>query len=90
MSTKKGRALQTFSDAGTGETFAGGKDHTFEAGAFANYEVSGLVRASSVERPTKAPAKRGATSARKPAPSAPSSAPASAPAPSPEVVAQDA
>lgn len=44
MTTRKGRALRTFSDAGTGETFEGGKDHTFEAGAYANYRAAGLVK----------------------------------------------
>jgi len=43
MSKKKGHALKTFTDAGTGETFEGGKEHEFEAGALANYEAAGLI-----------------------------------------------
>jgi hypothetical protein len=48
--TKKGFALRTFKDAGTGKEFEGGKSHDFEPGEYANFEASGLVCA-----PDKAP-----------------------------------
>lgn len=51
---KKGYALRTFSDAGTGETFEGGKEHLFDAGAHANYLAAGLIGEPPVE---PAPAK---------------------------------
>ena len=44
MAAKKtAKAVRTFNDAGTGETFEGGKSHEFEAGALANYVAAGLV-----------------------------------------------
>jgi hypothetical protein len=43
MSKKTGYVPKTFRDAGTEEVFEGGKDHSFEAGAFANYEAAGLI-----------------------------------------------
>ena len=43
-STKKtGYVPTTFKDAGTGEEFQGGKEHDFEAGAYANYKHAGLI-----------------------------------------------
>lgn len=41
---KHGFALKTFNDAGTGQTFEGGKVHEFEPGAWRNYAHCGLVR----------------------------------------------
>lgn len=43
MSKKSGYVPTTFKDAGTGETFEGGKDHSFDPGAYANYEAAGLI-----------------------------------------------
>lgn len=43
MTTKKGFALRTFKDAGTGQRYEGGKEHEFEPGALANYKAAGLV-----------------------------------------------
>lgn len=48
--TKKGYALKTFKDAGTGEEFEGGKEHDFAPGAHLNYEAAGLIG----EKPTTA------------------------------------
>jgi hypothetical protein len=53
---KKGYAFRTFRDAGTEETFEGGKDHDFEPGAFANYKAAGLVRAARPHRRAGKPA----------------------------------
>lgn len=50
MSKKTGFVPKTFRDAGTEEVFEGGKEHQFEAGAYANYEAAGLI----AEKPTKA------------------------------------
>lgn len=43
MSKKTGHVPATFTDAGTGQTFEGGKDHLIDAGSYANYEAAGLV-----------------------------------------------
>ena len=44
MSDKvKGYAPKTFRDSGTGETFEGGKEHSFEPGAHANYLAAGKI-----------------------------------------------
>ncbi|KAE8235576.1 hypothetical protein A4X03_0g9729 [Tilletia caries] len=40
---KKGWVPKTFKDAGTTETFEGGREHEFDAGAFANYLAAGKV-----------------------------------------------
>ncbi len=40
---------KTFNDAGTGQTFEGGKEHSFEAGAHGNYQAAGLI----VDAPVK-------------------------------------
>lgn len=48
--TKKGYALRSFKDAGTGQRFEGEKEHDFEPGAYANYEAAGLIG----EKPTAA------------------------------------
>lgn len=42
-SRKSGYVPTTFSDAGTGETFEGGKSHLFEPGAHGNYKAAGLI-----------------------------------------------
>jgi hypothetical protein len=39
----KGFVPKTFNDAGTGQTFEGGKEHEFEAGVHANYLAAGLI-----------------------------------------------
>lgn len=54
---KKGFVPSTFNDAGTGETFEGGKEHEFEAGAYANYHAAGLIGEKPAEEAAKAPAK---------------------------------
>ncbi len=41
--TKKGYVPKTFRDAGTEQTFEGGQEHSFEPGAYANYEAAGLI-----------------------------------------------
>lgn len=41
--TKKGFVPSTFKDAGTGETFEGGQEHSFKAGAYDNYLAAGLI-----------------------------------------------
>jgi len=74
VSKKTGHAKQTFRDAGTGETFEGGKDHPFDAGAYANYEAAGLVSAPTVKRaarPKAAPRRASRATAAKPAPVTP-------------------
>lgn len=44
MTTKiDGYVPKTFKDAGTGETFEGGKTHKFEPGAHANYTHAGKI-----------------------------------------------
>ncbi len=44
MSAKiSGYVPKTFSDAGTGETFEGGRSHNFEPGAHANYLAAGKI-----------------------------------------------
>ncbi|WP_380925477.1 hypothetical protein [Sphingomonas leidyi] len=44
MTTKiDGYVPTTFKDAGTGETFEGGKTHKFEPGAHANYTAAGKI-----------------------------------------------
>lgn len=43
---------RTFNDAGTGQTFEGGKVHYFDAGAHGNYSAAGLLG----EAPADAPA----------------------------------
>lgn len=58
-SKKKGYVPATFRDAGTDETFEGGKEHLFEAGAYANYLAGGLI--------ADAPAGKAAQDAGKPA-----------------------
>lgn len=60
---KTGWVPKTFKDAGTGEIFEGGKEHSFEPGAFANYVAGKKVLA---ERPKSAKAEAkspGATAA---------------------------
>jgi hypothetical protein len=42
--TQKAVIVSDFKDAGTGESFVEGDTHTFDAGAFTNYEHAGLVR----------------------------------------------
>lgn len=49
---KKGFVPRTFKDAGTGETFEGGKEHSFDPGAYGNYQAAGLIG----DAPTKADA----------------------------------
>jgi hypothetical protein len=39
----EGYVPSTFTDAGTGETFEGGKKHKFTAGAHRNYSFAGLI-----------------------------------------------
>ena len=56
MTKKRGFALMTFRDAGTEETFEGGKDHDFDPGAFGNYKAAGLVRARRPRRRASKPA----------------------------------
>ena len=41
--TKKGFVPTTFNDVGTGQSFEGGKEHVFDAGAFDNYSAAGLI-----------------------------------------------
>jgi hypothetical protein len=49
MSDKiKGYVPKTFKDSGTGERFEGGKEHSFEPGAHANYLAAGKIG----EKPT--------------------------------------
>ena len=61
--TVSGYVPRTFSDAGTGETFEGGKSHSFAPGAHANYKAAGLIGEPPAEVSTntapeiKAPAK---------------------------------
>lgn len=50
--TKKGFVPTTFNDVGTGQSFEGGKEHVFDAGAFDNYSAAGLIG----EAPAKAEA----------------------------------
>lgn len=45
----KGFVPATFNDAGTGETFEGGKEHPFEAGAHGNYLAAGLIAVEPVK-----------------------------------------
>jgi hypothetical protein len=53
MSDKiKAYVPKTFRDAGTGETFEGGKEHSFHPGAHHNYRTAGLIG----DPPTKAEA----------------------------------
>lgn len=40
---KKGFAQKNFKDAGTGQSFEGGKPVELPAGIYANYEAAGLV-----------------------------------------------
>jgi hypothetical protein len=54
MSKKSGYVPTTFTDAGTGETFEGGKDHGFEPGALANYEAAGLIGKPDTQTKAKA------------------------------------
>jgi len=51
MSKKNDFVPKTFTDAGTGETFEGGKEHGFEAGAHANYKAAGLVGKPDEQQP---------------------------------------
>lgn len=60
---RKAYIIRSFTDAGTGKTFAAGKTAAIEAGAFANYEAAGLVR-TAPERQT-APATRRTARTRK-------------------------
>ena len=48
---KRAEVISAFNDAGTGERYAIGDTPLIEAGAFANYEAAGLVRAAAVKRP---------------------------------------
>lgn len=43
MTKKTGFVPTTFRDAGTEETFEGGKEHSFDAGAYENYKAAGLI-----------------------------------------------
>lgn len=52
MAKVKGFVPRTFRDRGTGEEFVGGKEHSFEPGAFGNYRACGLA----IEPEEKAPA----------------------------------
>lgn len=74
MTKKTGHVPSTFTDAGTGETFEGGKDHLIETGAYANYEAAGLVHAPA-PKAQAAPA-RAARKSRSKAASKPVAAPA--------------
>lgn len=47
--TKRAFVLSDFSDAGTDEIHLKGTTPTIEAGAFANYEAAGLVRAATAD-----------------------------------------
>lgn len=42
--TRKGFALRAFTNAGTKQSFAGGKVYEFSVGDFANYRAAGLIR----------------------------------------------
>ena len=84
MSKRKALIVASFRDAGTGESFTADDTPMIDAGAFANYEAAGLVRAPDPERAPRKRAKpsagrRRTSAARSPAaPAAP--APAAAPA----------
>lgn len=41
--TIRGYVPKTFKDSGTGQRFAGGKEHEFSAGAYANYRAAGKI-----------------------------------------------
>lgn len=56
---------RTFNDAGTGETFAGGREHPFDPGALANYRAAGLI---GVAPPKTTAPKRAARPKRAPKP----------------------
>jgi hypothetical protein len=45
---KRAEIISTFTDEGTGQRFTAGDTPLIEAGAFANYEHAGLVRAPAV------------------------------------------
>jgi hypothetical protein len=79
MSKKSGHVPATFNDIGTGETFEGGKEHSFEAGAHANYLAAGLIEVPAAK--PKPAAKRAARPAKRSARPTPSVAPVP-PAPS--------
>lgn len=53
--TRRGRALSTFRDAGTEETFQAETEYDFKAGAYGNYKAAGLVRAARKPRAPRAP-----------------------------------
>jgi hypothetical protein len=59
---KKGFVPTRFKDAGTGEIFEGGKEHSFDPGAYQNYLAAGLIG----DRPA-AKGKADAADASKPA-----------------------
>lgn len=62
---KKAHVISSFTDAGTGESFAADDTPMIEAGAFANYEAAGLVRAAPAERKPRTPAKPNAPATRR-------------------------
>ncbi len=69
MSKKSGFVPATFRDAGTEQTFEGGQDHSFDAGAHSNYLAAGLIEPSKPKPAAKAVAKPAAKRARRaPAP----------------------
>lgn len=46
---KRAVIVRSFNDAGTGESFEAGKTQLIDAGAYANYEAAGLVRAPNAD-----------------------------------------
>jgi hypothetical protein len=52
----KGYVPRTFNDVGTDETFEGGKEHMFNAGAHENYTAAGLI--GEAPKATPEPAKK--------------------------------
>lgn len=68
MSKKSGLVSATFHDAGTDETFEGGKEHSFEAGAYANYAAAGLIEPVKPKVPAKTASARKPSAKRKASP----------------------
>jgi hypothetical protein len=83
VKNKRAHIVADFNDIGTGEAFKAGDTPLIEAGAYANFEAAGLVRAPDAPKPTPS-----ATAKRKPAASKPK--PKTVPAPVVQPVAASA
>lgn len=77
---RKAHVLAPFADAGTGQAFDVGATPMLDAGAFANYEAAGLVRAhTAADSGTRAAAKPKPSARKRTARKAPAPAPATTP-----------